>query len=269
MSRDTDRVGIRQISTARFPYYALSDSLDVAKTVHFTLGGTTTLDELAAALGYAGTNNGAFKSRVAAARIFGLLEKSGNRFSITDLARSILMPVYEWSAKESLVEAFFNVELFQRVFEEYRGKQLPTEAGMKNALKTAFGITPGVVDRAYRVLMDSADTARFFDARGGARTHLIVPSSARGIGSTPVVPAEEMSRKDADVKVDEAIDATSSENTTPDGGGGLPHTAHRNQLSEMKARYIASLIKIFESKADKGELDEALMSRIENLLGHE
>lgn len=53
-------------------------------------------------------------------------------------------------------------------------------------LRTRFGIAPARVGLAYRVLMESAETAGFFATRG-ARTHLIIPS----IGRTPTPPAKD------------------------------------------------------------------------------
>jgi hypothetical protein len=259
---EADSDSKRQISELKFPYYALADSVAVAQTIHSKGGGKATLDELAAHLGYAGTNNGAFKSRIAASRLFGLVEKAGSSFTITQTAQGILMPVYDWAPKENLVKAFLNVALFRQVFEEYKGKALPPEFGMKNALKTIFKVTPTVVERAYRVLMESAETAGFFETRAGARTHLIIPTITKGAATPP-----------ADAETPPAFGGG---NSGGNGGGTdtqgdkiqTPTTikVEAGSLSNVKARYVESLIKLFEAKAEKGELDEALMSRIEKLL---
>ena len=39
-----------------------------------------------------------------------------------------------------------------------------------------------------------------------------------------------------------------------------------NNMASIKLRYVATLVKLFEAKAEKGELDEALMGKIEKLL---
>src|SRR6266481_6378116 len=111
----------RQRSEVRFPSYTLADAVMVAKAIHDRGGGKATVHELAAHLGYAGVNNGAFLSKLGASRLFGLVAKEGDRFVPTALAQNILMPVYDWTPREALIEAFFNVELFRKVFDEYNG----------------------------------------------------------------------------------------------------------------------------------------------------
>jgi hypothetical protein len=271
LNQESKDEGKRQISALKFPYYNLADSVAVAQTIHARCGGAASLDELAAHLNYGGINNGAFKSRVAAARMFALIEKSGDKFAMTQTAQAILMPVYDWMPAEALTKAFLNVELFLRVYEEYRGKQLPPEFGLKNALKTIFGVNPTSVERAYRVLIESADTAGFFETRAGARTHLIIPTVKKTPGQAL-----------ADRQEDERPVAVASGGGE---GGGPPDTASAawsaslvpierlresaagNSLDVVKAHYIQTLVDAHSEKIKKGELDEALMTRIEKLLG--
>ncbi len=249
----------RQRSEHKFPYYDLADSLIVAKSIHAKGGGAATLDELAAHLGYAGTNNGAFQARVGAARMFGVIEKTGNKYVLTQLAQSILMPVYDWMPKEGLVKAFLNVELFKRVYEEYQGKQLPPEFGFKNALKTIFKVHPNGIERAYRTLMLSAEAAGFFETRAGARTHLIIPTINKGAipPMSPISPNENLATP-------ELGGGSGSSGSGGDNSGSPGQVAPTLEI--VKARYIQTLITTLEEKGKKGELDEALMTRIEKLL---
>src|SRR6266852_137104 len=113
----------RQRYEVKFPKYTLADSVTVPKAIHEKGGGSCTLDELAAHLGYAGTNNGAFRAKIGAARHFNLIDKSGEKYVVAQLGQNILMPVYDWAPKEALVKAFLSVELFSKVYEEYKGKQ--------------------------------------------------------------------------------------------------------------------------------------------------
>jgi len=254
----------RQVSTTKFPYYALADSVAVAQTIYQKAGGSATLDELAAHLNYAGTDNGAFKSRIAAARTFGLVERSNDKLVLSQIAQSILTPVYDWMPKEGLAKAFLNVELFKKVYEEYKGKQLPPDFGLKNALKTTFGIAPPSVERAFRVLIESAETAGFFETRAGARTHLIIPTINKG-GAVIAEPAA-------------ATPATGGGSGGNGADGELPAqneqpaeirkamAAGQPSLENVKARYVQTLINMLEEKGKKGELDTDLMARIEKLL---
>src|SRR2546428_339397 len=135
--RTSVRKGSREL---RFPYYDLGDAVAVAETIHTKGGGVASQDQLAAFLGHTTTNSGAFLSRIAAARLFGLISGRGSELKITPLAQKILMPVYPEQAREALLEAFLKVPLFKAIFEEHQGKELPPEFGLKNLFRTKYGI---------------------------------------------------------------------------------------------------------------------------------
>jgi len=247
--------GQRQRSEVRFPAYGLADSVAVAKAIHDKGGGKATPDALAAYLSYKSTANGAFLARIGAARMFGLVAKAGDFFTPSPLAQQILMPTYVEQGRQALVEAFLNVDLFKRVFDDFRGKDLPPEFGMKNALRNTYRVVPTRIDVAYRVLMESAESAGFFETRG-ARTHLIMPPLK------PVSPAPGPTVHET------------TEDSNKLGGGGSGDgggTGGSNQtrtltLDAVKARYVQTLINVLEEKGKEGPLDEALMTRIEKLL---
>lgn len=245
----------------RFPAYGLSAGVEVARLIHVNGGGQASPEHLAHYLGYSGTNNGAYLSKVGAARLFGLISKSGNVFVPTPLAHTILSPTYPHDAKKALVDAFFNVELFKRIYDDFKGKELPPEFGMKNALRNTYKVINTRVDGAYRSLMESAETAGFFETKLGAKTHLILPAfHAPQLG---------------------AIQQQNATETKEFGGGGsgggndggdTPPPPNMPPFSsaaigDVKAKYLSALITLFEAKSAKGEIDEKLMERIERLLG--
>lgn len=254
--------GQRQRSEIRFPARSLADSVAVAKAIHEQGGGKATADQLAAFLEYKSTSNGAYIARVGAARMFGLIAKSGEFFVVTPLGNQILMPTYSEQARQGLVTAFLNVELFKAAFEEFKGKELPPEFGMKNALRNTFHVVPKRIEIAYRVLMDSAQDAGFFSTRG-ARTHLIMPP----LQVAPPPPPPPAASDDGFEDSSGGSGGGGGDNF--DGGGGdsgKPAQLLTN-LGAVKARYIQTLINVLEEKGKSGDLDEALMSRIEKLLG--
>lgn len=263
-----EQSAIRPRSEQRFPSYALADSVQVAKLIHESGGGAASPEHLSSYLGYKSTNNGAYLARVGAARAFGLVAKNGNLFVPAPLAHRILSPVYPHDAKQALVEAFLNVPLFKKIYEDFRGRELPPEFGMKNALRHQYGVVPGRLDVAYRMLMESAETACFFETRMGARTHLILPAIQQPAASG------------------QAVTNSQRENTPRPGGGsgssdgptdgassesGAPHV-HTTKLptvaqqGDVRDQYISALIRIFEAKSANNELDEKLMERIERLI---
>jgi hypothetical protein len=253
------------VATARFPKYDLSTCAAVARTIHVKGGGQATPDQLAAHLGYKGTNNGAYLSKVAAAGYFGLIARNGPVIVPTTLAHQILSPVYAHDAKKALVDAFLNVEMFKRIYEDFKGKELPPEFGMKNALRNIYGVPAATVNDAYRSLMDSADTAGFFATKAGARTHLIMPLVQ------PVPGFQTGSIKSDPGELIETFGGGS-------GGGGNPPQPPGPTIPALqpfagvastnaKDSYINLLVRVLEKKIESGEPDEKLMERIERLLG--
>lgn len=249
-----DRVG----PTFRFPVYDLADCVVAAKAIHEKGGGAATSDHLAAYLGYKSTANGSYINRVAAAKLFGLIEGPPSRIVITTLAQKILMPIQISDQRQGLIDAFMRVPLFKAIYDEYHGKELPPAFGMKNALRTMFGVTPQRVDQAYRALINSAETAGFFEVRG-SRTQLIMPSVPAGLPPRPVVG-------------DEGEDRSQEQNHG--GGGGNGGDGGRTPIvslatatpDQLKNEYVATLIRLLSNSASGDDRAE-LMSKIDKLLG--
>lgn len=255
LQETTQQQGVKQRrprTQVRYPRYSLTDSVAVAKAVHEQGGGVVSPDRLAAFLTYSSTKNGAYLNRVAAARLFGLITDRGRDFMITPLAQKVLMPVYPDQAVEALVEAFFNVPLFKEIYETYSGKELPPEFGMKNLFKAQYGLAVDQADVAYRVLMDSAEDARFFATRG-TRTHLIIPQTS--------------------VRPPEPNGHATPPTSTGDGGTGGPGDGSgvgaattTKPTGDLRSAYVATLIDMLREKAKNGDVDSDLMARIEKLL---
>lgn len=240
----------RKRSELRFPVYNLADSVATAKAIQDKGGGAATTDHLAAFLSYKSASNGAFINRVAAGKLFGLIEGPPTRIVITNRAQAILFPVSVAGPKQALIDAFLEVPLYAAIYREYSGKELPPEFGMKNALRTMFGVTPGRIDEAYRAFMASADTAGFFEVRG-SKTQLIMPMVSAGLpraGSIETPPDQEEPERAGG---------------SGGGSGGNPPRLPGN----IRDEYISALIGLLRDKGTKGEIDTDLMERIEKLLG--
>jgi hypothetical protein len=171
----------------RYPVYDLAASIEVARIIRERGGGAATADALAGYLNYGGTNNGAFLTRIGAARVFGLIERQDDTYVPTARAMRILAPerpgIDDAAAR---AEAFRAVPLYATFIARYRGEPLPPETGLRNAMETQYGIPKARTQIAYRVFMDSAAYSGFFEARGGARTHLVQPR----IGAAPAHPLD-------------------------------------------------------------------------------
>lgn len=249
--RESEPASKRGRSEIRFPVYGLADCVIVAKAIYEKGGGIATSDHLAAYLGYKSAVNGSYISRIAAAKMFGLIVGPPNRMELTPLAQKILMPIQDTDPRQALIEAFLSIPLYKAVYDEYHGKELPQAFGLKNALRTRFGVTPQRIDRAYRALMDSAETAGFFEVKS-SRTQLIIPNIQ---SSSRVAPQPS----------DESEHAERDAGGGGDGGDdGRPPVVKTQQ--DLRNEYVSALIGVFRDKGAKGEIDDALMTRIEKLL---
>ena len=199
------------------PYYDITQSIAVAKTVHFDAGGSCTREQLATLLKYSGTNNGGFLTRVSAAKAFGLIELVGDEVRITARAQKILTPVMPSDAERAKVEAFLGVEFFETFYQRFKSQSLPLEAGLKNLLGTTYNVVPGRVVAALRVLMDSADQAGFFKVAGN-RSKMVMPlinGSADSNGGN----ADSDEQSAADVEAAEKLKKKKRVNDDGDGAG--------------------------------------------------
>jgi hypothetical protein len=253
LAKPAPQAKTRGQSATKFAVYSLADALGAAQAIHEKGGGRATSEQLAAYLGYKSAKNGAYLELLASARTYGLIASEGGQMVITPRAQSILMPVYRESARQAMVDAFLAVPLFERVYDEHRGRELPPKFGLMNLMRTHYGIVPGRIEKAYRSLMESAEQAGFFEVKG-SRTQLIIPNIQAPRGAPPVDrPAGDESQR------------AGGGNGSDDGGDDHPPAAKTQD--ELRNEYVSALIDVFREKGAKGDIDDALMSRIEKLLG--
>src|SRR5438445_13650614 len=75
---------------SRYPKYDLNSCLALAEKVKNGGGNDCTVEQLGGLLGYKNTSGGGFATRVANAKMFGLIETVQGRYRITPRAETIL-----------------------------------------------------------------------------------------------------------------------------------------------------------------------------------
>lgn len=146
-------------STVDFPYTDLDASAEVVRGVHNAGGTACDSDQLAAQLNLE-AKGGGFRLRIGGAKSFGLITyERGGRVTLTDIGRQIIDSQHERPAR---MNAFLAVELYQKVFEQFKGGPLPPQAGLDRAL-VALGVGAGVASRARQTMLRSAKQAGFFE----------------------------------------------------------------------------------------------------------
>ena len=168
----------RERSTIQFPYNDLDDVVSLVKVIHDNAGLECTVDQLA---GYVKSpkTSGAFRLRMSSASTYGLTDNERGEVRLTPVGRRIVDPAQEAAAR---VEAFLQVPLYARVFENYAGFTLPGPAALEKYIRDV-GVAPKVTDRARQVFMRSAKQAGFF-AHGEDR--LVRPAVQGGPGTKPI-----------------------------------------------------------------------------------
>lgn len=235
--KDAPREGTSARSGIASPYFDLGASIGVADAVYRQGGGTCSPEQLAAWLGYKSTSSGTYMTRLAAAnKHFGTVEVNGDRITITERAKKILTPVMPDDAIGAKVEAFLAVPLFFKVYEQFKGSQLPPEIGLKNLFLNTYQILPDRVAQAVRVFLNSAEQAGFFSATSGDRSRLIKPSIAIAGASGTAQPhvVESVSGKSSEPPQLSPTHERTKSSGGSDGTGGV-HSAIIGLLRDLPA----------------------------------
>jgi hypothetical protein len=195
-------------SEVAFPYFDLEKSIEVARVMHARAGGRCDRMQLASFLGYSGIKNGGFLTRVSAAKMFGLIEELNDSIVLSERAKKIIFPVRPIDASQAKLDAFLSVELFRRVFDEFEGQVLPTEAGLTHLFANNYKIVPLQIKSAIRNLMESAESAGIFLVAGNRSKMMrpILNESAFLLSSSHIATQETQLKVDKNNEVDRSSD---------------------------------------------------------------
>ena len=208
-------------STIDFPYVDLDNAVEVVKGVHNAGGTACDSDQLAAQLQME-AKGGGFRSRIGGAQVYKLITyERGGRVLLTDLGRQLVDPETERQAR---MNAFLAVELYAKVYEEFKGGPLPPHAALERALE-AMGVGAKVKDRARQVMLRSAKQAGFFEH---ATDRLIKPSIKNEVGSGDSAKVKHNERSDG-----EQTGGNASGGSGSGSGGGDYHPFIEGLLQKL------------------------------------
>lgn len=171
-------------SEVEFPYSDLQAAVEMAQTIHEKAGSSCETDELAAWMGQTATG-GTFRTRLGAARLFGLIDTNQGRATLTQLGRDVLDN--SGGDRAARVKAFLNVELFSLMYDKFKGNALPPSAAIERQMGE-MGVSPKQLERARQTFMKSAIYAGFIDAASG---RFVKP----GVGGAANKPEDEPERQ--------------------------------------------------------------------------
>jgi hypothetical protein len=151
-------------SEIEFPYADLESATELAQTIHEKAGSSCETEELAAWMGQSATG-GTFRTRLGAARMFGLIDRGGEkRVTLTQLGRDVLPN--SGNERSARAAAFLNVELFRAMYDQYKGNALPPPPAIERQV-AQLGVSPKQTERARQTFMKSAQYAGFIDSSSG------------------------------------------------------------------------------------------------------
>lgn len=151
--------------------------MELPRTIHTHYGVRCTAEQLAAAAGHENARSGAFMRKVSASLTYGLIERDGDEFKLTDTGRQI---VREDTAPQAKARAFLNVELHKKLFDEFKSGSLPMDKALENMIRE-LGVAPKQVEVARQVFRRAADQAGFFPF---GKDRLVAPAALTGTGAS-------------------------------------------------------------------------------------
>lgn len=160
---------------ARVPRVGIANVIRLLEVAQRS-GSAPTVAQVANGLGQT-MNSGAFRMRTAAAGLYGAVQSERGRLKITDRGRRLIDP---GTRRDAAVEAYFAVEVFDRLYREYEGVNLPTSTGIEGDL-LRYGVNPRQLPEVRRVLMATAEIAGMFEVNSKRLT--IPPSSRASVGA--------------------------------------------------------------------------------------
>ena len=156
-------------SKIAFPYGDLEGAIEVVKPIYNRGGHAATFDQLADWMGHDNVNSGAFRVKIASARVFGLVLVDKDNVSLTALGRDINDPNVENQAR---AKAFLQVPLYRKIFETYKGGPLPQKDADLEGVIESFGVAVKQKARARQIFQRSADQAKVFNEK---KDRLVLP----------------------------------------------------------------------------------------------
>ncbi|HKM99615.1 MAG TPA: hypothetical protein VJX23_03810 [Candidatus Binataceae bacterium] len=161
-----------------FPYGDLDDAVSVAKAIYNNSGAQADFDQLVEWMKHENVDSGAFRVKVAAARIFGLASVDGKKVTLLQLGHDTQDPKSESRARAL---AFLKVPLYKKVFETYRGRPLPDDKGLEKVMES-FGVASKQTNRARQTFQRSAEQAKVFNDK---KDRLVLPAGVSLDSTTP------------------------------------------------------------------------------------
>lgn len=173
-----------------YPQRTLEEALAIPQVIREKNNGHpwATEDVAKASLGLSKKNNKFFYA-AAAARDYGLTlgSRDTEKIELSEVGRSIFFAPDEATKRLKMIDAFFAVDIFKRVYEHYGCAKLPEKEYLGNALQDEFGLDPGIHDEFAQIFRANCKFLKIEDGLDGTDSVRVPdtiehPSEVRVVG---------------------------------------------------------------------------------------
>jgi hypothetical protein len=148
---------VREERSRRYPAASVRDAIAYLEQIHVGVGMTAVSREtMVQALGHSSVN-GASKAKLAVLRHFGLLDREGERYRISELGKRVVIPRSDAERDAATVDAVRQPALFQELGATFDQQRLP--AMLANVIARDFGVTAQASAEVADVFTRSAEQA--------------------------------------------------------------------------------------------------------------
>ncbi len=148
----------------RIPIFDLEDAISVAQTVSKMGGRRLDIESLAQSMGYSNTT---IIHHINSAKHYKIVETEDGKVKITDLGTRIVHPTSEEELTNSKIKAFQSCDLYNRIYDRYKGKDLPPKDILANIFARDEGVSFKSKDRTVSNFIESGVAAGLINEKNG------------------------------------------------------------------------------------------------------
>lgn len=152
---DTPEKKGQRFRSVAYPSYTITDSIELTRKIN-QLFGNSSFNKREDIAQHLEMSVGNLVMKLSTANQYGLLEmKSKEGYKPTDLFTSIYKPLSEEEKKKSQLECLYSPELYRKLLEHYKGKQLPAIGGLSVLLFRSYKVSEDASNRAAKIFLDN------------------------------------------------------------------------------------------------------------------
>lgn len=218
------------VSSIAFPYTDLEDAEAVVQALYANSGfAACERGPLSAWLKHESASSGTFRVRLAAARLFGLIETTQDSVKLTQLGYEILQNSQQRAAR---VQAFLHVPLYHQLYERYKTRTLPSDIGIEQEM-VELGVAPKQKAKARQAFQRSARQAGFF-AQNPSR---LVPPTGLSLSNEDMSHAKITTQLNPQQAPDRPLQQQ-NDHTGSNGGGGNDGGSGTQQFPQQFLQFL-------------------------------